>query len=77
MDYFQDQLAAMQNTYPGDWGDAARNAWVPPKPQPAQPSRHLIGPKPLRYTPASHTDIRATFAKFARLIRIQTPKVKP
>lgn len=32
-----------------------------------EPSRSLFGPKPLRYVPASHTNVAATIAKFQRL----------
>jgi hypothetical protein len=40
-----------------------------------EPTRRLTGPKPHRYVPASHTDIRRTFRKarlFAYLQRSKT-----
>jgi hypothetical protein len=39
------------------------------------PSRPLTDPR-RRYVPAAHTDIRKTFAKFARLARIQAIRQK-
>ena len=37
------------------------------------PTRHLCGPKPHKYVPHEHTDIRRTFEKHRRL---QTMKDK-
>jgi hypothetical protein len=38
------------------------------------PSRSLIGTKPARYTPASHTDIRRTFRKARLMAYLQSRK---
>jgi hypothetical protein len=35
------------------------------------PTRPITGHKPHRYVPAASTDIRITFEKFRRLIRLQ------
>ena len=40
--------------------------------KPVEPSRRLAAlTKPLKYVPASHTDVRATFDKFRRLQSLQ------
>lgn len=37
----------------------------------AMPTRRLIGPKPAKYTPAVHTDVRRTFRKARLLARLR------
>ena len=38
---------------------------------PVQPTRSLVGPKPLRYVAAAMTDIRRTFRRARLLARLQ------
>jgi hypothetical protein len=40
-----------------------------------EPTRRLTGPKPHRYVPASHTDIRRTFRRARLLAYLQRGKV--
>ena len=52
--------------------EAQFSAWVPSKPKPTLPSRSLTSQvKPLRYIPASNTDVTRTWRKFRLLLRIQ------